>query len=509
MVKFVYSAGSAIDDVQVLKNSTGGLRAYVHAAATARPEQLEKAKTILAGKHWKFVPTLHDGAPVLEVRGFKKNDELLKALSDGGVAGKVQHTEAQKGDTLTSKEKWSNRTAFGAGISYNVGDIAFTHYSISEYRDYSKKAKNAATTLQKAEMADNIKGAKFKILAGVGYALGGIILSGFASRDQSQNHIAKASKEIQSYLQDASIARDPSSSASIAVSKPQRSVLGKAYDKLTTYPSEALNIVYTGVGLLLMAAALKHRNAPQKAYETLKQVVERKSAETWDIGLGVVTAASSLTGLLVKETKFDEDHPKRTGVMGFVDWIREKPLRAVGYGYMVATAFHAKGTWDKWKTGDEQVHKNVIGRAVFVATNVISEILLAISSKGHGDGVVSDKSVESTVASIAAETLMRQPEAKREALLNQLAGHLSSSGTLGNNPQVIAGQINEHMKAVENNPWAKHFDFEQSRELRNRAPNKSAPEPSIVPKEPHKLPSNTISNVEYASNMKLNPSIQL
>lgn len=453
MVAFVYQSGSAIEKVQVRTNEKGGLRAYIHAAENSDINQLAQAKENFATHGWKFVPTIQDGKPVLEVRGFKKPSELTQVLASNQLIHGVEKVEREAGDVITPKQKLNRATMFLAGLSYNIGDIAFSSYSYGEYKDYKAESLKAVTATDKALMADNVNGAKFKIAAGVGYALGGIILSGFSHRDQSQNHIARASKQIQNFTQNAGIDSSKDSAVALATMKPKRSFIEKAYDTLGSFPSEALNIVYTGVGLLLMVAAIKHRNAPQKVYETIEKVAQRKADETWDIGLGVVTAASSLTSLLVKEQKFDEDHPKRKGIMGFVDWIREKPLRATGYGYMIATAFHAKGTWNKWKEGDAQVRKTVLGRAVFVATNVISEILLAISSKGHGAGVTTDNSVEDTVLSIAADTIVRQPKEKQQDLINQLAGHLSSTATISSKPEIIAQQLREHLKALESNPW--------------------------------------------------------
>jgi len=56
--------------------------------------------------------------------------------------------------------------------------------------------------------------------------------------------------------------------------------------------------------------------------------------------------------------------------------------------------------------------------------------MLAISSKGHGTGVKPDESVDKSVIATTAELIQRQPEAKREALIEQFSGYMASADVL-------------------------------------------------------------------------------
>ncbi len=467
MAIYHYKPGSLIDEVQILTNDSGGRRAYLFARPDATAEQLEQVKVRIASLGWKAVPYLYEGRPALEVRGFKKAEVMEGALRANGWVHEPASVESHESDKRSTKEKFENATLKATGVAYNVGDVAFMTYAIKE-RNYYHRALAAvdsiggldavAKGIKKAEFKDNIKGARWKILAGVGYALGGIVLSAFGSRDQSQNVIKATSKKVQQFARKEGLENaDETSSVGQITQKRELSTLGKVRAFVARYPSETLNGIYTGVGLLLMAASIKHRNAPQKSYETLKGFKERRADEAWDIGLGVVTATSAMAGLLIKEKKPEEGEEKRGGIGGVIDWIREKPLRATGFGFMLATAFHAKGTWNKLQKKDPLVTDTVKGRAVFVGANVIAEILMTLSSKGHGSGVKPDESVDHTVIAATADLIARQPLEKRDEMVHQFAGYIAS-------PDVLGGQADEHAAAIrvqidglKNNPWANHL----------------------------------------------------
>jgi hypothetical protein len=175
-----------------------------------------------------------------------------------------------------------------------------------------------------------------------------------------------------------------------------------------------------------------------------------------DIGLGAITMTSALAGLLIKEKKPVEGEEKRTGLAGVWDWIQEKPLRATGYGFMVSTAFHGWATWGKYKIAapDDPIRKTIALRGVFVAANVIAELLMVVSSKGHGQGVQADKSTDDTVFANAAQIIARQNPAQQDALIERLAGYMSSPDIMGGRTEEIAAKLREHVHSMGKNPWA-------------------------------------------------------
>ena len=230
-----------------------------------------------------------------------------------------------------------------------------------------------------------------------------------------------------------------------------------------------------------------------KAFQTAKN---DRFANLMDVGLGAVTMSSALIGIGVKETKRMEGQPKRGGVGGVIDWIREKPLRATGIGYMVATAWHAASTVKLWRGGSTP-KEYLFGRATFIAANVFSEVMLTLSSKGHGAGVKPDGSVDDTVMATAAELVLRQPEEKREAIIRQLAGYMASPEVLAEKADMVEAELRKHIDLLDNNPWTRHYTSQEVPQ------NEAATKPIAGPT----IPSTKVSAAQHAS-MLSNPAAQ-
>lgn len=461
MAIYHYRSPSLLDEVSVVTNENGGRRAYLHASENASAEALAALRQELKLLGWKSVPTVHEGKPVLEVRGFtKEQDFLQQALSHAWVSAELKKTPIEN-DKRDFRTRLESATLKATGIAYNVGDVAFMSYTLAERGYYKGKLQQAqalpssqqgrAASIASAE--ESVKGSKLKIGAGIGYALGGIILSTYASRDQSQHQIKLASQKLNHFFRTASVTPGDDSALKDATHEDKKGLFAKAHALLTHYPSEALNLVYIGVGALLAMSSIKQIRAGQKPHETALQAKERIREEKWDIGLGAITATSALAGLTIPEKKPDEDQEKRTGIGGIIDWVREKPLRATGYGFMLATAFHAKATYGKWRNGAEEVKSTIKGRAGFVVMNVLAEVLMALSSKGHGVGLKSDESVDKTIISVAADMVLRQPAEKRDAMIGQLAGYLAGPTLVGGKPEDIQKELTSIVMLVGASPW--------------------------------------------------------
>ena len=94
-------------------------------------------------------------------------------------------------------------------------------------------------------------------------------------------------------------------------------------------------------------------------------------------------------------------------------------------------------------------------RGLFVTLNLAAEVILSLSSKGHGDGVKSDPSVDKTTYAMVADIIARQPESMREHLITDFSTNfLAHPDVLGGDPQVIAAAIREQVTAAIANPWA-------------------------------------------------------
>lgn len=448
MAIYRYQSGTPLDYIQVLTNETGGKRAYLHADASTPSAQLRTIKLALRTEGMTCIPTVHDGQPMLEVRGFKKEEDLLKPLKSLNLINETPSISQDTNDKRNLAKKASSHPLRLAGLSYNVGDISYLYYRAAPLR-------NSWKTLNAAGRFSGI----MEVIAGIGYGLGSIALTRYGAKDQSINAITTTTKKIEKFSRAQGYEVEPESTLSYVNNDSSHSIFKRADTWLSKYPSEALNLVYVMVGACITAGALYRGTRPISKGLTTELFNHEKKArrnELIDVGLGAVTATSAVLGLTVKEHKFVEGEKRHGGIGGFIDWIREKPLRATGYGYMIATAWHGVSTVQHWRDKTEP-KKFLIGRAIFIATNVISEILLAVSSKGHGTGVKPDESVDKSVLAATAELILRQPEEKQAQVQQKLSRYLSSRNMLGVAEDTISTQLQTHMDAVKNNPWTKHY----------------------------------------------------
>lgn len=489
MTIYRYDPGSLIDEVRVVTNANGGHRAYLHARTDATADQLNEIQRRLSTLGYKCVPISEQGKPLLEVRGFKKTDEFCGYLKNHGWCAGKEDVITLKSDVVSKKEKFANQTLKATGIVYNVGDAAYLTYAVRGFKHekdnlskvkglldgdvlklnedrLAKLAKATTETEQKALSRvitkDGLlasaklahKGGVLDVGGGIGYALGSYALTAFGNKDQSQYEIKNNAKKVQSFMRKEGMAVPEDSAAHEVTKKEHRSTWQKFKDFGRKHPSEILNTVYVGVGLLLAAASIERVRAnwiKGEKFNSPLHVDVRNDVK--DIGLGAITMTSALTGLLVKEKKREPDEPKKTGIARVGQWIQEKPLRATGVGYFISTLFHGWATLGKYKAGDEFVRKTVFYRGVFVAANIVAEALLFASSKGHGQGVKSDHSTDDTVIAMSAELIAKQNPTYQSQLIDQVAGHLSAADSLGGKAETIASKLREQVAMIQKNPW--------------------------------------------------------
>ncbi len=486
LATYRYPTESLVDSVQVLTNEKGGLRAYLYADNGADSEKLRLVKQALREQNLKCVPTLQGERPVLEVRGFKKAEELMGYLNGLHVLTGTPEIITEPGDKRTEKEKLANATLKMAGFTYNVGDAAILYYTLGllrkTWKEESAKPKGSLFGLSEGKFFGIVD-----VIAGVGYGLGSLCLTFFGSKDQSINTITTATSKIERFAHKEGYNIPTESSLAYANQEPKRDLWHKITHFVERYPSESLNAIFVGVGACLSAGAFFRATRPlekvaysaEKATEwgaktieefeakAAKEFAKDKNGQIWDridVGLGAVTATSAIIGLAVKEHKRVEGDPKPHGLAAIRDWICEKPLRATGIGYMIATCFHAVATAGKWRNGTEP-KKYLIGRVLFIITNFMAEGLIALSSKGHGIGVKPDSSVDDSIISAASELVLRQPEEKRAAVISQLSGYMASPEVMDVKAEKIEQGIRQLIAMLSQNPWTKHYVSNQKGEM--------------------------------------------
>lgn len=433
MALYIYPKDSPIDRLYILKTEKGDYRAYLHASTASDTDTRKAIVKELETHRWHGIPTTHLDMQCLEVRGFGSEEELFNVLKQK----KWVHGNYKKlptpGDNLTLTEIVQKRSLQASGILYAIGDYGFITYGFKE-----KDPLVAAS--------------------GFAYAAGTWSLVGFGKNNHASQDIEDLSKRMATYLQEHKNSIPSESSMTRLAQVRHKSILESTSDLFSHYPSEVFCVV-TGLAGALVAAANYNKLKVAKPGETLVPIM--------DIGLGTTTLAACMLGLFIREKHRDPDEPAPTSQLGKVwEWIKEKPLRVTGYGLMISTMFHAASTVKDYThamslpIGDAfrtQKLSALPGRAQFVGCNMLAEFMMAISSKGHGDGVETDESVSKSMIAVASEMIAKKPPEYHEELIAIMTKFLGDPTVLGLGNQYIREALCQGVESAMKNPWATDF----------------------------------------------------
>lgn len=452
---YQYSQGSVIDEVTFVKSDGGSLRAYLHALPDTSEKILGDISLAMAKRGWQVVPHTLNGKQTLEVRGFGRNQQVNGVLFDN----KWAHGSAK----ITSDEKKSakftdtikKRSLFLSGFAYLAGDIFFIKYGHEDNKN------------------------KLNIAAGLAYMGGTISSLLFARKDTPDLQIKEIAGKMAAHMREQNIdVPDDCSLKSITEDK-HKGIIKTADDLFRRYPAEMMNSFFAIAGACIATAAIQNKilfpkvsdvaleemtNKLKKLSPHLTDYTQTAEAEVkkhmktsgWlDVGLGTMTMSSAAFGNLVEEKAHDPDSPKKHGMAGVWEWAQERPLAVAGIGYMISTMCHAASTEKDWKHADSITKKSVRWRRLFVATNLLAEALIALSSKGHGKGVVSDKSVGDSAISLAAELIAKQPAAQQNHLIDYMSGFLGREDVLAMKDDEVKDLLRTQVELVKKNPWAR------------------------------------------------------
>jgi len=441
-----YSPSSVIDEVTFRKTENGAVRAYIH-ASTIDKDVVEKIITTLEANGSKCIPYMFDNKPVLEVRGFGKESRLLAAIQPWVTGTPAIMQEPQ--DQMSWIDVIKKRSLQASGWLYSLGDIGFIGYGI--------------------------KGASpLDVAAGVFYGLPTPVLMAYGRNDQTEFQIKDMAKKLADHMHDASTQLPPDCALESIVSDHKKGLIGNVGELLKRYPSEFMNLCYAAAGACIGVAAMKHlglkpsagavdgwlahlQKANPAATRALAEKMANKTwrAEQWlNAGVGGMTVSAGLFGTLVHEKAHDPDEPAKTGIAGAWDWMRQHPLTIAGAGLMVSTLLHAASTTVAMKGHDSKHKQAVWFRALFVGSALSAELMVAISSKGHGEGVVNDKSVDDSVIALAAEMIAKQPKEMQEYLTNYIGNFLGHPDGLAMSDVQVKQQLRTQVEQMQHNPWA-------------------------------------------------------
>jgi len=422
---YSYPESKIIDGIIFRESARGAHRAYLHASTMADNNALHDAVEKLVAKGWQCIPYTFDDKPMLEVRGFARDSQLVSLLSELKLtSGQVSISENEKA-APGFIDRLKKRSLQASGVFYGVGDAYFIGYG------------------HKGE-------SKLNTAAGIFYALPTPVLLAYGKNDQSSLQIEDLSRQMSKYLTNEGIKLPNECSLQSIVDDHKKGLIKTTNDLFQRYPSEFMNLSFAVAGACIAAAAVPYLG---------KGVVKDKRLENWlNVGVGASTISSGLFAAMVNEKKHDPDAPKKHGLAAVWEWAQEKPLAVAGIGYIVSTFLHAASAKVGMRSKDPAHREAVKMRWVFVGASLIAELLVAISSKGHGQGVVSDNSVDNSVIALSADLISKQPPAMQESLIEHVATFLGRPDVMAVKDANIREKLHTQVEAMRNNPWAHAVD---------------------------------------------------
>lgn len=425
MSVYTYPQSQVIDKVTFKKTEQGAVRAYLHANPKVGAEELQKIVETLHADGFVCTPFSEQGYHTLEVRKLKNEPDFRHVLENKGWINGPS-TYAMADEKLSLKDKLGKRTLQLSGLTYLIGDWGFWTYNRKE--------------------ADSLG------MAGAfSYFLGTLALVFYGRNDQSDLQVLDKAKELEHFLASENIKPSEGSALHHVVQEKPKSIFQSFHEFGKRYPSEMFNSVTALAGVFVAASSIKKLKDPTVLGK------HRLSAKM-DIGLGTATAISGTLATVVKEKKPDPDDSPAQGWAWLKQQIQAHPLAIAGVGYTISTMCHAGSTIIDYKeakrTGDKQKLDSVPRRGLFVGMALLSEFLLAISSKGHGHGVTSDNSVNESVLQLAANLIAAHPYEQQEKLIDSMAQFLSKPEILALKNDATKQLLTNHVELMRKNPWA-------------------------------------------------------
>jgi hypothetical protein len=454
---YTYPQSKVIDEITFKKTENGAVRAYLHAGADVTPDKIKPILEVFKTNGWQAVPFNLDGKPTLEVRGLKTEEKFIEFLKEQQwVQGAVEITRKEK--PLSFMDKFKKRTLQASGVAMTIADTGFIIYGLKE----AKLHKTIDPTHEKRDFRE--------ALAGLAYLSGSTALGVYGRNDQSDLQVRDVAKAILKHAKDKGLVVPEDSAVQSVGGTRKENVLTKTHNFLRTHPSEVGNMAYFTAGLLISSSALQNRAlAKPRPGMTPQQIKEMRKGGWGDTALGASTMVSGLIGTLVKEKAEDPSAQNKVGLDKWWDKLKRSPLTIASLGYMGSTLCHAYTTYIERKEAirasadmslsmkERQLaglkRQAVPWRVLFIGATLVGEVLLAVSSKGHGEGVQVDDTVDQSVYAVTADLIARQPANVRTGLIDYMSGYLADPKVLGGNRLKITKELTADVECLLKNPW--------------------------------------------------------
>lgn len=384
--------------------------ALLSAGADAGPQRVSAIRRAVCAGGWNCVPVAVEGEELLQVSGFEKEAELLSFLQNFHFAeGKPAFT-AEPGDnpTRTSGEWLQDTSQKLAGWANAVGDVSLLLSGIASGR--SKE-----------------------ITSGALYTTGAGILAAYGNV-KTERHLREVAEKTAKFLK-SQAGNLPEECGLFHILQEKREGALPTIDRfLARYPTQSMIGIYTLGAMTMLQSGIKNR-------------------DPWGIAYGANSTLAGAASILVPEKKAGAAKPPAESPVGrLFDWFQEKPLRMVGYAYILSDIALGMSAYREYKTNPKQ--KGYIFKFISAATFTVGSLMLAMSNKDHtnADGKFDDDE-QRRITALAAEAIARQPQAMQEALVCNVAGFLAGQGEMRGTAQDIGEAIREQLAHMRSNPW--------------------------------------------------------
>lgn len=451
MSTYRYSQSPIVNEVAFKETGNGALRAYLYARDDMGSDKLQEVIGGLKQAGLECIPYSFGGKPTLEVRGFKRETQLIQTLCDKHYVDGVPQVEKAKEDKISWLDKLKKRSLQASGLAMMVADVGFIIYGMKEAENHRHVSPTHKRDFSEA-------------LAGLCYLAGSSTLGAYGRNDQSQIQLREMAETIIKNAKERGFDVPEDSAVAHLGRERQEGTLTKLNKLFQKYPSEIGNMFYFGAGAFIAQSAMRNR--------VLKPLPDGKLdwGGVGDTALGSTTMLAGLIATFVKEKATDPDKDKDPKVQSTLEWVKKHPLSMAGALYIGSTVCHAFTTYydtkrsrDIVKTMGTATHEGRIAnfklgaipwRILFVGATLVGEVLLSISSKGHGEGVVSDHSVDNSMVAMAADLIAKQPEHRQEQLIDYMAGFFGRSDVLAMKDEDACKLLRQEVEALRKNPWA-------------------------------------------------------
>jgi hypothetical protein len=483
---------SVIDELRFITNGSGGTRAYLHAGESATPEQLRTISETLASSGYVTVPCRIKDRDMLEIRGFKKEEDIRIVLGEVGAVHGESIRDRLAEDTLSIKDWFKQKSLMLTSLAYLVGDLCYVQFDKLNAGIKHQKKQQKAEAINEALLASSggenakrydseipvfhhavMKSPLWDTLSGYGYLAGTTTsLVSLALRgDSSDRELGDIARRVSRLVNQEGLSAEGCNALQHATTfKDTRSPFAQ---KFTTYSSEMLNGSFAVAGLAIAKQNIetyKRLHAEEQHYGHVydfsndTQHQNEKSVAKKDLLLGLGTITSGIASAVINEKPHDSNKPHKQGLAGIWEHLKEKPLRIAGLGYFMSTAIHIAGSLQERRSLMEQnkskADKDKIPithttyRLIFGLLNVVAEGVMYFSSKGHGEGVRCDESLNLTAAALVAQIIAKQPPERHAEMVEKMATSLAKPEMLGMKIEKAKELLTSQLQGLASNQWA-------------------------------------------------------